>query len=330
MFEDFEISCKALGASQGMEAVHAALVTAYQTPSRAYHTLRHIEACLRLLSKHASLAKNHHELVLAIWFHDAVYEGPPGPLSNEEASAQLALTACASMGVASTHAERIAQLIRRTERHEISPEEAREDTDLALFLDIDLSILGQGPYTYATFERDVREEYKWVPSESVYLEGRTQVLTKLLARTPLYHTLDLRARFEMQARTNLRETLAAIADIRSTTHTRTTDTHLYTVNRGRLVQAYPWSRTQVVVATRHGLKVCFDPERGRDTIEGGTVSWLDVVSMTRLRNLPDYDRRMERAADPSGEQRQPFAQTWHRDIQGDAPAVLPGKPLPQP
>jgi predicted metal-dependent HD superfamily phosphohydrolase len=328
MFEDFENSCKALGACDktSIEPVHTALLAAYQAPTRAYHTLGHIEACLRLLAKYESLAKNRHELALAIWFHDAVYEGPPGPSSNEEASAELALRACASLGVLDVHAERIAMMIRRTEKHEISPEEASADTDLALFLDIDLSILGEDPHTYAVFERDVRTEYAWVPSESLYLTGRAQVLAKLLARAPLYNTPKLRARFEAQAHTNLRETVAAIEDPRATTHPRTTDTYLYTVCRGRLLREFPWSRTQVVIATRFGLKVCFDPERGRGTIEAGTVSWLDVVSMMRLRNLPGYDRPMERAADPNGAQRQPFAQVWHRDIQGDAPDVLPVKP----
>jgi predicted metal-dependent HD superfamily phosphohydrolase len=70
------------GPPDACERVFAELVKRYSSPERHYHTLMHIEAMLELLPQPSPA------LVLAVWFHDAVYDTHSA--DNEERSAALA------------------------------------------------------------------------------------------------------------------------------------------------------------------------------------------------------------------------------------------------
>ena len=61
------------------------LLARWGARGRRYHDPRHLEHCLDALE---ALGGGDETVVLAVWFHDAVYEGRPG--ADEEASAQLA------------------------------------------------------------------------------------------------------------------------------------------------------------------------------------------------------------------------------------------------
>ena len=69
-------------------------------------------------------------------------------------------------------------------------------------LDIDLSILGANEHIYAQFEKDVRKEYKRVPS-FIFKKKRKAVLQSFLNRSKLYQTEYFSVRLEAQAKTNL-------------------------------------------------------------------------------------------------------------------------------
>jgi predicted metal-dependent HD superfamily phosphohydrolase len=50
------------------------VVARYREKHRHYHTLQHLDECLRHLDDVAPLAIHAPEIELALWFHDAVYD----------------------------------------------------------------------------------------------------------------------------------------------------------------------------------------------------------------------------------------------------------------
>jgi predicted metal-dependent HD superfamily phosphohydrolase len=79
--------------------------------------------------------------------------------------------------------------------------------DTALFLDLDLSILGARPERYDAYVAQVRGEYAFVPEQTFVLKRR-ELLRAWLARSSLYFTDVGRTRFEAAARDNIARELA--------------------------------------------------------------------------------------------------------------------------
>jgi len=169
--------------------------------SRHYHTLTHLDACLRELDDVRDLALRPAEVELALWLHDAVYRS--WRRDNEQRSADLAALTLQSASVESV--ERIRQMILAT----MHGDEA-QGGDTALVTDIDLSILGQPPDVYAVFERAIRREYWWVP-RTRYVAGRRRVLEGFLARSTIYRHRRFHEKYEVQARANIAAALRNLA-----------------------------------------------------------------------------------------------------------------------
>lgn len=179
------------------EALRDDLLARWQESGRHYHDVRHLAQVLTTLG---SLACSDPVVILAAWFHDAIYDGVPG--QDEEASARLAEDALREHLPPEEVAE-VGQLIRMTATH--TPTTDRE----RLLSDADLSILGQIPGRYHVYVRDVRLDYAHV-SEDGWRAGRSQVLRHLLAKDPLFHTELGRDQWEQQARANLAAELAVV------------------------------------------------------------------------------------------------------------------------
>jgi predicted metal-dependent HD superfamily phosphohydrolase len=175
------------------------LQTAYAQKHRAYHTSRHIDECLSLFDEIQHLAEHPAEAECALWFHDAIYQ--PMSKSNEERSANWVTDFGARVGVVSKTVARIRAHIMAT-RHVALP----ADNDSRLVVDIDLAILGAAPSRYEEFERDVRQEYRWVPG-IVYRPRRAAILQSFLDRLRIYHCEPAYERFERKARTNVSEAI---------------------------------------------------------------------------------------------------------------------------
>lgn len=189
------------------EAIKARLAGLYREPDRHYHGLAHIEALLGLLSEYRSSLHDPHAVEAAVWFHDAIYDSRAK--DNEEKSALLAQEWLAGR-VDAPRLERVAAMIRATATHQVpalADDAARQDA--ALFLDMDLSILGARPDLFDAYERAVREEYAWV-EDAAWRMGRTAVLTTFLARGHIFHTRLFTSRYEAQARANMSRSLAAL------------------------------------------------------------------------------------------------------------------------
>lgn len=181
-----------------------ALVDAYSEGHRHYHTREHIDHCLRELDSVPGLAHEPAEVELALWFHDAIYD--PHASDNEERSADRACELLSRNAVAQDRVQRVRAHILAT-RHEGL---ATLD-DSKLVVDIDLSILGVDRDSYARFEANVRREYHWVPGP-IFRRKRAEILESFLTRSHIYGTEPFRARYEIEARENLRR---AIADLRA-------------------------------------------------------------------------------------------------------------------
>jgi predicted metal-dependent HD superfamily phosphohydrolase len=194
----------ALGARGHAGDAFARLRVAYDEPHRAYHTARHIGACLRLLDDAAVArgAARPVEIEAALWFHDAVYD--THAQDNEERSALMAEETLGAAGVAADVVARIAAHVRETRSHEA------DSADGQLVIDVDLSILGESPEVFAGFEAEIRREYAWV-DEASYVRGRTAVLRGFAERPFLYGTPLFRDRYEARARANVTASLEKLA-----------------------------------------------------------------------------------------------------------------------
>jgi predicted metal-dependent HD superfamily phosphohydrolase len=180
------------------------LITRYSEPHRRYHTTKHLLAVLTVIDQ---LADDHDLFLvqLAAWYHDAVYAIPAGQLSNEEASARLALRELSLVGLEQEDLNQIARLVRLTETHLPGP----RDPEGELLCDADLSILASDPVQYADYVAAVRAEYAQVPEEQ-FLAGRLAVLSELADRE-IFRTSKGR-QLSDAARANLTAEIDAISE----------------------------------------------------------------------------------------------------------------------
>lgn len=195
--------------SQIPPALLAELRARHDEPQRAYHGWRHIQALLRLREEVADRLADPSAVLWAILFHDAVYD--PRAADNEERSARL-LEAAEVAGLDDATRSRAARLIRMTAAHAIPGRlPADEGADAALFLDMDLSILGATPAAFDAYEAGVRHEYAHV-AEPAFRSGRAAILRRFAERERLYLSDWGRQRFEAAARANIARSLAALSD----------------------------------------------------------------------------------------------------------------------
>ena len=162
-----------------------------------YHDLLHLREVLDRLDQLAVGDDDATAVVLAAWFHDAVYDGAD---DDEERSAQWAERA-----LPAAYADEVARLVRMTVHHR----PADDDPAGCSLSDADLGILAAGPERYAEYTRDVRLEYADVPDDLFRL-GRAAVLSDLLAKPTLFHTAHAREHWEARARTNVAAELAQL------------------------------------------------------------------------------------------------------------------------
>jgi predicted metal-dependent HD superfamily phosphohydrolase len=185
------------------------LVRAYAAPERHYHNLTHIEAMLHLMRRHEDALSDLQSVEAAIWFHDAIYDTRRH--DNEEKSAELAAGWLAGL-LSPDRIALIARMIRATADHKMP--DGIDDTqrrDCALFLDMDLAILGSTPEAFAEYEEAVRREYSWVP-DALWREGRRKVLQAFLDRQSIYASPQFHATHETAARANLARSLERLLE----------------------------------------------------------------------------------------------------------------------
>lgn len=170
------------------------LEAAYNESHRFYHNHKHITDCLTQLDCFSHLAENLHEIELALWFHDVVYDTRRN--DNEEESADIAYDFLESVNAAEEVIERIGNLILVTKNH------LPRIRDEKLIVDVDLSIFGTNLKVFEEYDNSIRKEYSWVPVNQ-YHRARAEVLTNFLNREAIYSTSEFRSFFERRARENI-------------------------------------------------------------------------------------------------------------------------------
>lgn len=190
----WEALMSALGFKASFEC-YDALYAAYSEKHRFYHTVKHIEAMLGHYDAVKDLAERPAELELAIWFHDAIYKALSK--SNELDSAEWAKEFSLSNGYDLEGAERVHSLIMATLHNGIV-----QDKDQKLIVDIDLTVLGASPEVYDEFERNVRKEYKMVPT-FIYRKKRKELLKSFLNNASIYSLDYFKEKYESVARHNI-------------------------------------------------------------------------------------------------------------------------------
>jgi len=172
----------------------------YTQPHRAYHTLKHVDACLTAFDAARHLCSHPNEVDYAIWFHDAIYD--PRRLDNEAQSARLAQEVADAIKMSSGFGSRVADLILAT-KHESLP----TNPDAQWVVDVDLSGLG---LSFEEFSRNgdlVRQEYDWL-EETEFKKNQEALFRRFLGRPSVFCTEFFQSKHEQQARSNLERALA--------------------------------------------------------------------------------------------------------------------------
>lgn len=192
------------------------LLQAWEQPHRAYHHSGHLSQMLTDLDRlyaHRTQGSTPLALVLAAWFHDAVYEGAPG--EDERRSEQLAsasLEPLVTAGLLSgDELQMVSLLVRATATHEL-PESADlpagyEPADIQFFLDADMAILAADSARYRRYLRGVRSEYSHFDDEA-FRTGRTTFLRSILGRKRIFLSEEGLQLWEEPAQTNLQAELS--------------------------------------------------------------------------------------------------------------------------
>lgn len=174
----------------------------YTSPRRHYHTLTHIKTMLHEAFVHEAEVCDWRAFVMAIFYHDAVYNVLRS--DNEEKSARLAAKHLAQINFPSPSIATCEALILVTKKHILGA-----NYESSLLIDIDLAILGTEWDTYAEYTRQIRREYSIYP-DFVYRPGRRKVLEGFLQRDFIFQTPDFSARLEAKAQQNIRQELSLL------------------------------------------------------------------------------------------------------------------------
>lgn len=177
------------------------LVQRYSEPTRAYHTLEHISEMLALINSNADNLSYPNNLRVATWFHDVLYDSRAN--DNEEQSEQFARATLAELGVNAEVIEQTSSYILATKQHDL-PSGVDSNSDLAFFLDADMSILAADRTRYEKYAHGVAFEYRWaqnVNGTDLYTPGRLQFLQSAIDK-PIFHTDRMKPQ-EPKAKANM-------------------------------------------------------------------------------------------------------------------------------
>jgi predicted metal-dependent HD superfamily phosphohydrolase len=181
-------------AGEGADTLGEALIRAWDEPQRHYHDQSHLSWLLDEADRRSALIRDPAFVGYAIWFHDAVYL--PGEPENERHSADWART---SLQHAPELAARVGRVIEMTKAHH----EGEADGDAALFLDMDIAILGARWDDYCRYAAGVRREFSDY-SDGAFAAGRWGFLEKQLMRDRTFRTDLYESELGETARANLR------------------------------------------------------------------------------------------------------------------------------
>ena len=176
------------------------LLINYTKPYKYYHSLEHIKNCIELYEKNKHLIKENiqKEFLIALWFHDIIYY--PGNSENEKKSAKIVEKFCKEINN-NLNVNIIKKFIIETRNH--MNEKNNDDDNFNLFLDIDMSVVGQDDYD--EYENNIKNEYLNVYELEDYKIGRIEFLKCLLNKKKIFRTEKFFEMYENKARINIKK-----------------------------------------------------------------------------------------------------------------------------
>ncbi len=172
----------------------------YAEPQRHYHTWSHIGQLLQEYGGVAEYITHRAAVLCALYYHDVIYEIPSS--DNECKSADLMKQELQDH-IGADDLALAAKLIIATKEHEVDASlEGTKKQDCALFLDMDMSILGVPRDDYLQYAEKIRKEYFFVPEE-LYKTGRCKILAGFLERRRIYFSSFYFEKLEGPARANI-------------------------------------------------------------------------------------------------------------------------------
>ncbi|MFZ2511316.1 MAG: hypothetical protein WAW85_09540 [Gordonia sp. (in: high G+C Gram-positive bacteria)] len=187
-------------------AIAEELFRRWNEPHRRHHNQQHLDEVLAALQtvRADGLDFAERPVVLAAWFHDAIYQ--PLRADNEQASADLARELLAD----DPDRDEVARLVVLTAQHRPEP----GDRNGIALSDADFAVLGSSPERYDEYALNVREEFHQVPDD-LFRSGRSGLLAEFLERDHIFASAPAHQRWEAQARANIgRELVQADAERR--------------------------------------------------------------------------------------------------------------------
>lgn len=190
--------CLLEGAKTEPGSIWDALDIHYSERHRYYHTTDHIAHCLRELDLARDQIPHPDRVEMGIWFHDIIYE--PGKEDNEARSADF-FRKRATGAMDSEFVVAVEELILAT-THRTMP----VGPDRGFICDIDLSSFGLPWEGYMRDTENLRRELQ--VSDEEYDPKKRRFLEAMLSRPKIFVTDSFNARYEEQARTNIRRLLS--------------------------------------------------------------------------------------------------------------------------
>lgn len=165
----------------------------YSHDSRYYHNLSHIRSMISLSKQFEKQVEDYDSFLFSVFYHDAIYDTAKN--DNEKQSSLLLRDHL--IKTTFDKIEKCMKLIESTANHI-----AINDFDFSLFLDIDLSILGESWSHYQNYMSNIRKEYNNF-DEQTFNSGRLKVLKSFLENKNIYKTEYFKDKYELQARSNM-------------------------------------------------------------------------------------------------------------------------------
>jgi predicted metal-dependent HD superfamily phosphohydrolase len=190
-------------AAAGVDDAGAALLARWAEPHRRYHDMSHLRGILGAVEALAGFADDPDAVLLAAWYHDAVYAGQS---DDEENSALLAESELAALGLDPALVAEVGRLVRVTITHD----PAADDRNGQVLSDADLAVLAVPAADYQHNTARVRAEYGHV-ADADFGAWRARMIEAMLAAPALYRTVEGRRLWEDTARANLAAELASLS-----------------------------------------------------------------------------------------------------------------------
>ncbi len=177
---------------------------------RFYHTWHgHIHDCALEFQQCSEKFQNPGVVFFALVLHDIFYDVKQ--FDNEEKSAYFGYMLAMSMGFSENFARRASDLILLT-KHQTEIDES-SDPDAAMFLDIDMCILGKGKKIFDEYTEGIHQEYLRCFGKSEFFSARVLFLETLMKRKQIFHSEFFRQMYEKQARENIAKAIKQYEEV---------------------------------------------------------------------------------------------------------------------